>query len=73
LIDDSKKLGSDRLNVGEALYFYNFHASNFNFGNTTFDHLMPQDRLPYIVIGYMEDAINRTLAPIRYRDVLEYI
>lgn len=73
LINDSKKTMSDRMNVGEALYFYNYHASDFNFGSTTFDYLMPQDCLPNIVVGYLQDAINRTVAPVRYKDVLDYI
>lgn len=61
------------LNVGTALYLYNFHASKFNFGATTFDHLMPQDQLPNMVIGYIPDIVNKTLRPLTYKEALDRI
>lgn len=73
LINDNKENNDGRLNVGEALYFYNFHASSFNFGSTTFDHLMPQDMIPNIVIAQLPDYSTNTITPIRYKDILEYI
>ncbi len=73
LIQNNTNLTSSRLNVGSALYFYNYHASRFNFGSTTFDHLIPQDQLPNVVIGYQQNFANRTIVPITYKDALEYI
>lgn len=73
LIQNNGTKVSNRLNVGTALYFYNYYASKFNFGSTTFDHLMPQDQLPNVVIGYQQNFGNRTLEPITYRDALDFI
>ena len=61
------------LNVGECLYFYNFHSNEFRFGTTTFDHLFPQDKLANIVVGYIYDPKTRTQEAIHYADVLGYI
>ena len=77
LIQNNGRTISNRLNVGTALYFYNYHASRFNFGSTTFDHLMPQDQIPNIVVGYQQRFLTEsnmmTLVPITYKDTLEYI
>lgn len=69
LIENNKNQGN--LNVGECLYFYNFHANEFKFGSTTFDFLFPQDMLPTITVGFLDDPVTRVAEPITYKDVLD--